>query len=184
MEHKCKGFFKSKEKEDTQMKTNLTIKNHSGRFGGITAGIIIAIAIFIALPLLVKPVKAEARTLMVSPAEVFAEVNEVRRSYGLGDLGYCEELTCCAQVRAAESSIYFEHARPDGSEWYSVNPNVQFGENLLWTSYDRTAEELLILWMNSPTHRALILDGGFVTMGVGNYIDADGISYWTIEFGY
>ena len=166
------------------MKTNQTNNNRSGRFGVLTAGIAIAIAVFIASPLLVKPVQAKAMGLSVSSQEVFNVVNAVRSSYGLGHLANSAELTYCAAVRAQESSIYFEHARPDGSAWYSVNPAVQFGENLLWTSYDRTAEELVTLWMNSPTHRALILDGGFQSMGIAGYMDADGIAYWTIQFGY
>lgn len=163
------------------MKTN---KNNSGRFGIISAGIALAIAIFIALPLLGKPVTAQAKDLMVLPNDVFAEVNEVRNSYGLKDLGHSDALDYCAQVRVVESSVYFAHQRPDGNAWYSVNPGVQFGENLLWTSYNRNAEQLVTLWMNSPTHRALILDGGFNTMGIAGYTDADGIDYWVIEFGY
>ena len=166
------------------MKTKQTNNNRSGRFGVISAGIAVAIAIFISLPLLVKPATAQAKDLMVLPTDVFEEVNEVRRSYGLYDLGHSDALDYCAGVRAQESSVYFAHERPDGSAWYSVNPDVQFGENLLWTSYNRNAEQLVTLWMNSPTHRALILDGGFGTMGIAGYTDADGIDYWVIEFGY
>lgn len=166
------------------MKTNRKNSVRSGRIGVISAGIAVAIVFFIALPLLLKPAKAEARDLMVLPSDVFEEVNEVRNSYGLDDLDHCEVLTYCAQVRAKESSIYFEHERPDGSAWYSVNPDAQFGENLLWTSYNRNAEQIVTLWMNSPTHRDLILDDDFDAMGVGTYTDADGIDYWTLEFGY
>ena len=166
------------------MKTLNEKKNRSGRFGVIIAGIAVALVIFIAFPLLMKPVAAEAKDLMVLPSDVFEEVNEVRNTFGLKDLGNSEALTYCARVRAEESSIYFEHERPDGRAWYSVNPGVQYGENLLWTSYDRNAEQLVTLWMNSPTHRALILDGNFNTMGIGTYTDRDGIDYWVIEFGY
>lgn len=58
------------------------------------------------------------------------------------------------------------------------------GENLLWTSIDRNEVEIVSLWMQSPSHRALILDNGFDTMGIAGYTTADGVHYWVIEFGY
>lgn len=115
--------------------------------------------------------------------DVFDEVNDVRAENGLEPLTWDDELTACAGVRAKELRKKFSHTRPDGRGWYTVNPDIMFGENLLYTPYDLTAEQLVQLWMDSPTHRELILKGSYETAGVYCY-NKGGKDYWAFEFGY
>ena len=163
------------------MKTNRAeIRKHSGRWGVLLA----AALLIVAAGLLIYPVHAKAVSKVVMPADVFEEVNDIRAYHGLEDLDWNDSLANCAAVRAIESSSFFSHTRPDGSPWYTVNPAVMEGENLLWTSLDRNEVELVSLWMQSPSHRDLILDNGFDTMGIAGFTAADSVQYWVIEFGY
>ena len=38
-------------------------------------------------------------------------------------------------------------------------------------------------WMNSPGHRANILNGTFTQIGIGLAYAADGTPYWSMELG-
>lgn len=163
------------------MKTNSAeIRKHSGRWGFLFT----AVLFMVAASLLIRPIQTKASGNVVMAADVFEEVNDIRAYYGLDDLYWDDSLATCASVRAVESSTFFSHTRPDGTPWYTINPAEMEGENLLWTSIDRNEVEIVSLWMQSPSHRALILDNGFDTMGIAGYTAADGVHYWVIEFGY
>ena len=163
------------------MKTNRAeIRKHSGRWGFLFAAALFAVAAI----LLINPIQTKAGSKVVMPADVFEEVNDIRAYYGLDDLDWDEALASFASVRAIESSTFFSHTRPDGTPWYTVSPAEMEGENLLWTSLDRNEVEIVSLWMQSPSHRELILDNGFDTMGIAGYTAEDGVHYWVIEFGY
>ncbi|MBR5115524.1 MAG: CAP domain-containing protein, partial [Lachnospiraceae bacterium] len=75
----------------------------------------------------------------------------------------------------------FSHTRPDGSDWYTVDGNIMFGENLA-ELYD-TPASVVDAWMNSPAHRANIMDGEFQTCGIAIYRVGNDW-YWAQEFGY
>ena len=112
-----------------------------------------------------------------SDYELFILINNERAANGLAPLSWSGSLADCAAVRASEASTCFSHTRPDGSDWYTVNPSVMYGENLA-TGQDN-AQWVFNDWMASPEHRANILNPGYVTYGssrVGNT--------WAQEFGY
>ena len=109
-------------------------------------------------------------------------VNQQRRNAGLSDLVWADSLTVTAQVRASELPTLFSHTRPDGSDWYTVNSNIMYGENLAQFYY--SADDVVNAWMDSPTHRENIMFPDFVTMGVAVYEAPDGKWYWAQEFGY
>jgi uncharacterized protein YkwD len=54
-------------------------------------------------------------------------------------------------------------------------------ENIAW-GY-RTPPEVVTGWMNSPGHRANIVNRSSVAVGVGMVRAADGSPYWTQDFG-
>ena len=110
------------------------------------------------------------------------ELNEIRQSQNLNPLTYSENLTQAALVRAKECDDLFSHTRPDGTDWYTVNDAIMFGENLAEGYND--AESLTTAWMNSPAHRELILEDEYETCGVGTFKAADGTVYAAAEFGY
>ena len=113
---------------------------------------------------------------------VFNMMNQTRAAQGLATLAWSEPLTDAARVRAQECRSSFSHTRPDGSAFWTVDSNVQYGENLakLYSS----ADSVYTAWMNSPTHKANIMDGGYKTVGIAVFQDDGGNWYWAQEFGY
>ena len=55
------------------------------------------------------------------------------------------------------------------------------GENIAFNYPDDNS--VMIAWMNSPGHRANILNPNFTQMGVGITYDSGGEPYYTQEFG-
>ena len=111
---------------------------------------------------------------------VLAAINVERRKAGLPDLQKNMDLVVAAVIRAQEQEQLFSHTRPDGSEWWTVNSAVCYGENL---SKGYNAKEVTNAWMNSPTHKEVIMTN-YNTCGVGIYTSPSGIIYMAAEFGY
>ena len=112
-------------------------------------------------------------------AEVIAKVNEIRVANGLNTLRYDASLEASAAVRANELTVRFSHTRPNGSDWYTVNPDLMYGENLA-DGYN-TADAVVNAWMASPAHKANILKPDFTTVAVSTTVK-DGKTYWAQEF--
>ena len=85
-------------------------------------------------------------------------------------------------VRAAECEKSFSHTRPDGTEWWTVDSSLMYGENLASGYYD--ADSVVSAWMTSPGHKANILNAGYATVGIAVYQTLNGTWYWAEEFGY
>lgn len=113
-------------------------------------------------------------------AEVIAKVNDIRVANGLNELRYDASLEAAAAVRANELNVRFSHTRPDGSDWYTVNPDLMYGENLA-DGYN-TADAVVNAWMASPEHKANILKPDFTTVAVSSVVK-NGKTYWAQEFG-
>lgn len=107
--------------------------------------------------------------------------NAHRTNAGLPALTWSDGLESCAMVRAQEIVTTWSHVRPNGSDWYTVNSTLMYGENLA-KGYV-SAGEAVNAWMNSPTHRENIMFGGFRTCGIAIY-EVGGMWYWAEEFGY
>lgn len=113
--------------------------------------------------------------------EVLRLVNVERTKAGLNELVYDWNLQPYADVRAAEILTYFEHTRPNGNSTFDGRDRLH-GENL--GLYAVSPAEIVQAWMDSPGHRANILEPQFVTMAVANVIPANdptGIS-WVQHF--
>ncbi len=108
-------------------------------------------------------------------------INQQRVNAGLGELRWDDNLAACAMIRATELPSNFSHTRPDGTDWYTVCPDLMYGENLAY-GY-RTPEEAMNAWMASPEHKQNILTPGFVSAGIGVY-EVNNTWYWNQEFGY
>ena len=111
-----------------------------------------------------------------------ALVNEERAEQGLTSLTWSDALTQAAAVRAQECETSFSHTRPDGTDWWTVNSDLMYGENLAY-NYN-SAAEVVEAWMNSEGHRANILKSSYTTIGIACYQTAAGKWYWAQEFGY
>lgn len=122
--------------------------------------------------------------------QLFININEARRLFNLAPLTNITELNTAAQQQAVDMSLFghTNHTGTDGS-----NPADRFslfnydggysGEATAWGfSEPRQAVEF---WVNSPSHRELILNPYATDVGVGYVYDTstDNFWYWTAEFG-
>lgn len=113
-------------------------------------------------------------------AAVLNKVNQIRVANGLNALRYDAALEGTSTVRASEITTKFSHTRPDGTDWYTVNADLMYGENL--AEGFKTADEVVNAWMASPAHKANILKPDFTTMSV-SMTTKNGRTYWAQEFG-
>jgi uncharacterized protein YkwD/chitodextrinase len=129
--------------------------------------------------------------LGASPAErLFLYVNAARARFDLAPLAYGYELSVAAQAHAADMAAndFTAHLGSDGSApaerllWYGYR-RAYAGEATAWGYEDpRAAVEF---WVNSDSHRPIILNPYATDVGVGfaqNY-GARSLWYWTAEFG-
>lgn len=115
-------------------------------------------------------------------------IDKVRQTNNLPPLNEVDEIVRAvlghSQDMAARESV--SHTGSDGSD-----P----GERMKRANYDweihgeivafgfETAEALVDAWMNSPTHRDVILTRGFDDFGAGLARAKNGTPYWTVNFG-
>lgn len=119
--------------------------------------------------------------------EVVRLVNVERQKAGLSSLSMNTNIQKAAQVRAKEQEQSFSHTRPNGSNFSTVlaENGVNYrgsGENVAWGQ--KTPQAVMNDWMNSPGHRANILNENFTSIGVGYYQSSNGTSYWAQLFTY
>ncbi len=118
--------------------------------------------------------------------EVLRLTNVQRRFYGFSDLEAGTDLMdYIANVRLQEAMQYFSHTRPNGPrfEYAAIEAGLDYyrvGENLACGQI--TPQSVINEWMNSPTHRANILDPGFQKLSVAFGTDSDGVNYWVQFF--
>ncbi|MFD3570309.1 CAP domain-containing protein [Streptomyces sp. NPDC058671] len=118
--------------------------------------------------------------------QVIALVNTERAKAGCGPLSHNATLTRAAQGHSDDMAArdFFDHTDPDGDgpgervtaagyPWSTYGENIAKGQS--------TPEQVMEAWMNSPGHRANILNCDFKEIGVG--IHTDGGPYWTQVFG-
>lgn len=119
-------------------------------------------------------------------AQVVALVNAERAKAGCGPLTFNATLARAAQGHSDDMAArdFFDHTNPDGAgpgdrvtaagyPWSTYGENIAKGQS--------SAEQVMEAWMNSPGHRANILNCDFKEIGVGIH-DAGG-PYWTQVFG-
>src|SRR4029078_3041745 len=98
--------------------------------------------------------------------------NTSRNSYGLSTLTYNDELAKAAQTKANDmlAKGYFAHNTPDGkTPWDFIQAQhynyIMAGENLAVNFTE--AENVEDAWMNSPGHKANILNKNCEEIGIG-----------------
>ena len=114
------------------------------------------------------------------------EINAHRAARGAQPLTLNADLNNAASIRAAEITYFFSHTRPDGTPWYTVDHARVYGEALAM-GFDRSAggaQGIVRLWMNSPAHASLLLDGGFRSIGFNACRGGDGHWYWVAVLGF
>lgn len=112
-------------------------------------------------------------------------INEYRRQHGLHQLlpdPY--HLTLVARIRLEECLEFFSHDRPDGSRFFTAFSQVGIfyshcAENLAYGQY--SAEQVVLDWIQSPTHRDNLLSPLVTYMSVRTSLGEDGIPRWVFE---
>ncbi|MGI5373162.1 sigma-70 family RNA polymerase sigma factor [Streptomyces sp. CA-251387] len=140
-----------------------------------------------------RPTRAAASTPQSQPAptdtvgQVVALVNKERADAGCGPLTEDPLLNKAAQGHSDDMAArnFFDHTNPDGADpgqritaagytWSTYGENIAQGQ--------QTPEAVMDSWMNSPGHRANILNCSFKDIGVGIH-DGSGGPWWTQNFG-
>ncbi|MFK0125997.1 sigma-70 family RNA polymerase sigma factor [Streptomyces nigra] len=119
--------------------------------------------------------------------QVVALVNKERAAAGCGPLAEDSLLDKSAQAHSADMAArdFFDHTNPDGADpgqritaagyrWSTYGENIAMGQ--------QTPEAVMESWMNSPGHRANILNCSFKDIGVGVH-EGPGGPWWTQNFG-
>ncbi|MEV7990419.1 sigma-70 family RNA polymerase sigma factor [Streptomyces sp. NPDC086077] len=120
-------------------------------------------------------------------AQVVALVNKERSAAGCGPLSQDGQLNEAAQGHSQDMAArdFFDHTNPDGADpgqrttaagynWSTYGENIARGQ--------QTPEAVMDSWMNSPGHRANILNCSFKDIGVGIH-NGSGGPWWTQNFG-
>ncbi|KAJ0390826.1 hypothetical protein P43SY_011446 [Pythium insidiosum] len=113
-------------------------------------------------------------------------VNAERSKQGLSPLCYNKKLNAAAQAHSEDQarSSRMSHSGSNGSnpgqrvtaqgfKWSNVGENVAAGQ--------RDVDTVMTGWMNSPGHRANILNGDYKFLGMG-YATGGSTPYWTQKF--
>lgn len=106
--------------------------------------------------------------------KVIELVNTERAKEGLSPLTKDTTLTNLSNIRSKEAATLFSHQRPDGTSWSTVlkQNNVSYtsaAENI--AAGQNTPEAVVKEWMDSPSHRANIMNSEYNKIGVSCYVD-------------
>ncbi|MFI5864853.1 CAP domain-containing protein [Streptomyces sp. NPDC051546] len=120
-------------------------------------------------------------------AAVLTLVNQERAQAGCGPVRANPPLAALAGAFSKDMAVrgFFDHTDPDGNTPWDRATKAGIsgmgGENIARGQGDAVA--VMKAWMNSPGHKANILNCEFRTLGVGEY-NAAGGPWWTQDFGF
>ena len=103
--------------------------------------------------------------------DVISRVNTERRSRGLNPLKISKSLMESARRWSGRQA---EQKRMYHSGWPGIGENVARGQ--------KNPSEVMRAWLNSPGHRANILNPRYSEMGAGVVVASDGQPFWTQQF--
>lgn len=131
------------------------------------------------------PVTVSAET--AAATEVLKLVNEERAKVGCSAVAANSSLADLAEAFSEDMARrgFFDHTDPDGASPWDRAAKLGItdlgGENIARGQADAAA--VMEAWMNSPGHKANILNCDFKTLGVGVHFGSGG-PWWTQDFGY
>ncbi|MEV6926770.1 CAP domain-containing protein [Dactylosporangium sp. NPDC051485] len=120
--------------------------------------------------------------------DVVTLTNNFRQANGCGALRVDGRLVAAARAHSTDmvTHNFFDHTGSNGSNFVQREAAAGYttgasAENIAW-GY-RTAQDVVNGWINSPGHRANLLNCSSVAVGVGLVYKTDGTPYWTQDFG-
>ncbi|MFE9220993.1 CAP domain-containing protein [Streptomyces lavendulae] len=120
-------------------------------------------------------------------AAVLTLVNQERAQAGCVPVRANPPLASLAAAFSKDMAVrgFFDHTDPDGNTPWNRADKAGIGglggENIARGQGD--AKSVMQAWMNSPGHKANILNCEYRTLGVGVYFGAGG-PWWTQDFGF
>ncbi len=134
------------------------------------------------------PSKTEVSSSVSSYEQKVVElVNVERQKAGLSSLSLDTAISNVARMKSKDmaNNNYFAHQSPTygsagdmltkyGIKWSAWGENIASGQ--------RTPQEVVTAWMNSPGHKANIMSTNFSKLGVGYAVNSNGTPYWTQMF--
>jgi uncharacterized protein YkwD len=128
-----------------------------------------------------------AKGLSTQAVQVLQLTNSERAKAGCKALTVSSKLTTAAQAHSADmaKNNYFAHDSQDGTSPFERIKQAGYNfraaaENIAYGQ--PTAASVMDAWMNSPGHKANILNCTYTQIGVG-YATRSGTPYWTQDFG-
>ncbi len=159
-------------KRTPKQKSILHISAHTllSNAGIVVAGTLIVVS-FILTVYIASPSLITGQLASVVSSRLVSLTNEDRSETGLGTLTVNPVLVAAAQAKADDmaSKGYFAHVSPDGRNswtWFKDSGYAfsYAGENLAVDFTD--SGDVNEAWLNSPTHRANIMNGHFTQIGI------------------
>jgi uncharacterized protein YkwD len=149
-----------------------------------------------------RPASASVH-LSALESQLLSQTNQLRAHHGLRPLRISAGLNAAAEQHSASMAQkgYFSHDSANGGSFYkrivSYYPYRGYsrwsaGENILYSSPDIDSATALKLWMNSPEHRANLLNRSWREIGLGAVHSAsapgvyggDPVTVVTADFGF
>ena len=124
----------------------------------------------------------------LAEAQAFELTNRERAANGCPALAPDDRLAAAARAHSADMAAqnYFDHVSKDGRSFVDRVKAAGYpapgAENI--AAGQRTAEAVIKGWMDSPGHRANILNCKLKTLGVGMARGGSYGIYWTQNFGW
>ena len=138
---------------------------------GLLSALLVSVKIFSIALVSFGPV-VEVFSSAITPQNIITLTNASRASSGLSALVENNLLAVAAQAKAEDmlSKGYFSHNTPDGkTPWDFIKASgysyISAGENLAVNFVE--AEDVEAAWMNSPGHKANIMNQQFEEIGIG-----------------
>jgi uncharacterized protein YkwD len=121
----------------------------------------------------------------LSPALVVAEINATRQRFGAGPLSYSSTLAAQARSQANLMAAKGVMSHSLGGSLHDRTVAAGYdgatGENL--GEGQHTLEAVIGGWLNSPSHRSILLEKRFTEFGLAAATSAKGRAYWAFIAG-
>jgi hypothetical protein len=145
--------------------------------------------------LVAAPGTASAAGMTISQAELAMvdALNVDRTTRGLVPVRIDSRLMAIARARSADmvAKNYFSHTQPDGRNVFDILTAQKItwynaGEIIAWNNYPTLETSVPAAnnqWLNSPSHKAIVVSTSFNYVGVGLALDAStGNKMWTAVY--
>ena len=149
--------------------------------------VVIILALFTAVVVRVQAADSTAIQPSLEEQQIVDLANQQREQNGLAPLTVSPQLLATAREHSAamanaqtlahtlNGSTMTNRIKGSGYPYLAIGENVAFNQP--------TPAQVVKSWMESPGHRANILNKNYTEIGVGIANDADGNPYYTQDFG-